>query len=731
MNFIIKGSDYLAAHKGFKLEGRDADLERLTAVLLRDKSSSVILVGPGGVGCTALCMGLQASKNAPDAPFDVVSKRLFWLETDALFSSGTSEQIAENFQRIIDILNRTPESILVIEDARDFIEAARANGCGNFINSLNNAVRHDKTQVIWEARDDDLDVVFRAHSDMRERYTLLDLAEPTRDALRRIVGTCSAELSAHHGIRITDEAIDTAIELTTKYRTRDMGLSRAQPERTMTLLDRALATYRLQAHKQHPDMAALYERLGDAANSPEGKEQIAALQADFDAQQVEVKRLYKNQRDGEAAILALEEEVDATRARERERQEGGADERHEEPASAGRIRSLTAFVGKGGFESAAVQELRNKIASFQKVVDENHARFKSITDGINSKLAVGHREVIEQFSLISGISVSTLTQDERKKLRNLEANLTTFVFGQDDACRRLANAIKIAKVGRKTEGEPVASFLFMGPSGVGKTELAKVLTQLLLDDAAALTRFDMSEYMEKHAVAKLIGAPPGYEGFEAGGILTNLMRKNPKRVLLFDEIEKAHPDVFNLFLQILSDSRLTDNVGRVVSFDDAIIIMTTNIGQAFLLDPNLSDAEAEDAGRIELEKTYRPEFLNRFAGRENIVCFKRLKIESLVRIVRREIAKIGVKYDQSGLVLEMPLDAVSSFCTTTYDPALGARGPTGYIKANLEPVLANLVLEQPDFKGTVVMDYSPEARGFNATLVPTPESPCEEHRSAA
>lgn len=278
------------------------------------------------------------------------------------------------------------------------------------------------------------------------------------------------------------------------------------------------------------------------------------------------------------------------------------------------------------------------------------------------------------------------------------------------------NGIKIARVGRRNNNKPLAAYLFLGPSGVGKTECAKALAGALLDDDAALTRFDMSEYMEKHAVAKMIGAPPGYEGFEVGGILTNLMRKNSYRILLFDEIEKAHPDIFNIMLQVLEDGRLTDNVGRTVSFADAIIIMTTNIGQPHFLDPTLSSDEAEAAAIDDLGNTYRSEFLNRFAGRQNILCFKPLGLDSIARITRREIASLNAVYGEKGIPVEIDDADLMAFCTAQYDPRVGARGLPGFITANLEPVIVNSILENPDHRGTAVIRYNSETGQFDVSL---------------
>ena len=250
----------------------------------------------------------------------------------------------------------------------------------------------------------------------------------------------------------------------------------------------------------------------------------------------------------------------------------------------------------------------------------------------------------------------------------------------------------LLKIGKRNKNKPQAAFMFLGPSGVGKTEIAKALTEIMLNDERALTRFDMSEYMEKHAVAKLIGAPPGYEGFEAGGILTNAMRTNQNRILLFDEIEKAHPDVFNVFLQILSDGRLTDNIGRVVSFSESIIIMTTNIGQKYFLDDKLSAEDVKEFVSEELNSTYRPEFLNRFAGRENIINFKKLELVDIVKIVRRELNNLDNTYRESGIRINMSDEQLYNFCEKKYDPVVGARGLPGYIEANLEPMIVNMIL---------------------------------------
>jgi ATP-dependent Clp protease ATP-binding subunit ClpA len=332
-----------------------------------------------------------------------------------------------------------------------------------------------------------------------------------------------------------------------------------------------------------------------------------------------------------------------------------------------------------------------------------------------ARKTVGVRDVEDVIARIANIPATRASLSDRERLEKLEAELRKTVFGQDAAITSVVRAVKRARAGLGGVDRPIGCFLFTGPTGVGKTELSKQLAKAL---GVPFVRFDMSEYMEKHAVAKLIGAPPGYEGFDAGGILTNSMRKNPRRVCLFDEIEKGHPGVFDVFMQVLSDGRLTDSLGRTVDFSNAYIGFTTNIGQTHFLDTTLSDEQAEALAVEELKKSYRSEFLNRFAGRQNILCYKRLGVGAIEKIVAREIKSINENYGEQGITVNVTPQDVKAFCQAKYDPTSGARGLPGYLQANLEPIIVNSLLEHPERRGVVNFRYDAAAGDFVAAFEP-------------
>ena len=724
-------------YEGFDLVGRDDELTKISGMLMRQKASNVLLVGPGGVGCSALCLGLQASKDDPNTPFDIVNKRFHWLDTDELFASGSHEAINSSFEKLRKVMQRSPDNVLIIEDFKDFVDAARNGGCTNFINALMRDVKSGKFQAIFETDDDDLDVVLKCHSNMYEDFTLMDVQEPVGDALTEIVKQASQKVEAHHKISMSEESIATAIELTSKYRTSDMSLSRAQPERSLNLLDRAMTSYRQRVHANPPAISALEVELKNIETVMQGgtvqgfqgwseseletvkiekTQQLRDLAEDWITKSDSLKSLYKNQREGENLLRELEDNLDTQRAKEEQEQAQREALRASGQApqeAKGSFNRFSANISSSGFDSEEVTEIKMHIKAAHKAIAENAQAFDALAAEINAELELDAQTVMQEFSTISGIPADKLDQDEREKVLNLDASLRSRVFGQEEAVEKLHGAVLISSAGLKDPNKPQGSFLFAGPSGVGKTEIAKALASSLKDDERAMLRFDMSEYMEKHAVAKLIGAPPGYEGFEMGGILTNAVRRNPHSIILFDEIEKAHPDVFNVFLQVLDDARLTDNRGLTVSFADTIIIMTTNLGQKHFLNPDLSYGEAMEALNEDLGETYRPEFLNRFNGRENIVGFNALSLPIIEMIAKRELSKVNKRISSSGhdVTITMSDDTIEALCKDKYDPAVGARGIPGYFQTHLYKEVSKYILMNNGKSAIMDVAYNPETGG--------------------
>lgn len=716
----IASQDFLKMFPNFKLVNRDIDLERISSILCRKKNNSLLITGPRGVGVTSLLVGLQQLKEKDDTSFDILSKQFFVLDVDALFSSGDNEEINKEFQSVIHNLEKTPNSVLVILDAYNFLEGARNSGNMHFINTLNNADRSNTFQVIMEVNDDQLNTVYGMNNRINDFYTLYDVKELSGEKLKEVVKEASKELIEFHGINITDDAIDEAVFLTTKYR-EDFGLGTTQPARTIALLDRALSSYKQSVNKEHPVLAKLRKEINDCTDSVE-KENLTSIYndsfADWMESRLEIQKLAKEQSEAEVLRIKYTEELEKAK----EKQEKG--EAECDAVSKRDVANFKALM-KMGFDSKEVSELKQQIKVINEQLKANKTRYKELIETFNADLALDKDSLIEAFSKISNISALKLNENEIQTVVNLESQLKQEVFGQDDIIKKVANAIKVAKIDTMRDSGPAASFLFLGQSGCGKTWLSKCLAKQLFGEERALIRFDMSEYMEKHAVAKLIGAPPGYEGFECGGILTNTVRKNPVGIYLFDEIEKAHPDVFNIFLQILSDGRLTDNIGRTVDFSEAIIVMTSNIGQKYYLDTSLSDEEAIEKANEELNSTYRSELLNRFNGRENIFHFKRLDMPTIEKIVRREINNLSKAYEEN-MYIQMSDSEIEKFCKDQYDPIKGARGLPGFIKAHLRPKLVDEMLLNNSEKPTFWIRYDKETKDFYFDYILTTDDVCGE-----
>ena len=724
-NFLITGGEKLASRTNFKLVGRTEKFEELCTILTRMEANSVIVSGPSGVGITTLALALQARKADADAPFDIVNKRLFWLDTDGLFGLGDNDAIVKQFKSIFAILDRTPDSVLIVEDTLDLIGALQNSGLMHIVNALTAMVKAKKTQVFLEVREADLTQVLKCHSDFRDHFTLMDLIEPVGAELEEIALHGAKDIEESYGVRIDPAAVKAAIDMSSKDRSRDTGLTAAQPARTRTLLDRGMARYLLRAHSTPPMLAELEAELArlnadgaSAANDEKTaavRAAIARHKAEFAKYQAKIKGYYAAQRDGEKSIAQME-----TLLRDLEEEEK---KRHlDDPAgqaSAGDA-DFDLIARASGYATPEIIKLRGDIARTQAAVDENRVKYKAVTKEINDQLLFTADMVIDEFSRISGIDASKLKQNDAVKLLNLHGSLKRRVFGQDAALEHIDRAVKVWRRGRRTD-KPLP-FLFCGASGVGKTEVAKALAEALFDTDKALNRYDMGEFMEKNDVTKLIGAPPGYDGFAAGGEMTNSVRANPYQVMLWDEVEKAHPDIFNVCLNILDDGRCRDNLGRKVEFGDVVMPMTTNIGADHALrvgsgPGDLTEEEAYELTIRDLKKAFRTEFLNRFDGRENIILFRKLNMDTIEKIVFREISRINAFYTSQSIEVRFPEAELREFCNKTYSPEIGARGLPGRIK-RIEAMIVEKTMTAAACGGTLDIGFDAASRNFTSNWMP-------------
>jgi ATP-dependent Clp protease ATP-binding subunit ClpB len=667
---ILKsGADVLSNRPDFNLIAREKELSDMINILGRRFSHNVLLVGNSGAGCSALCLGLQQAKSNPNTPFDILQKRIWWLDTDGLFSDPDKTQ--EHFDSMMRTISATTDkdTVLVIEGARNFIDAMTSSGHGSFINQIMRNIEQNRFQVILEVRDTELEIVLNSHSSISEQFTILEVAPPSSDDLLKIVSGACAKLYKHHGITIEESAIEQAIELTTTYPGKERSLMRAQPGASLTLLDRALATYKNASHSNPAELAKVKALLESDPGNSDLLAQANTLSSEWDAKRAQMSASCESQASGEQHLVRLEAEL--------------AQLQSEKDPNVSFMMS-----------SREEQELVMQISEAKKIIKQSGDVFEAGTREVNSALSLTADDVFNEFSRLSGIPFDKLNEDESDKLLNLPIELKKKIFGQDHVIDQLSDALLTARTpGLKERGKPDAAFMFCGSSGTGKTALAKALAAILKDDEGAMLRFDMSEYSEKNNVTSLIGAPPGYAGFENGGVLTNAVRKNPNSIILFDEIEKAHPSIFDIFLQVLDDGRLTDTQGRTVSFEHTILIFTTNTGAEHMLNPTLTFKEQVEGTLEALSSEYRAEFLNRFGGRENIVAFKVLPKEVIQFITRCQLDKVNADLADAGVTLELTMDDedIARLCDHLYKPERGARGIDGVFRTNVYPRLARII----------------------------------------
>ncbi len=690
------GRDLTALAKAGKLDpviGRDEEIRRVIQILSRRTKNNPVLVGEPGVGKTAIVEGLAQRIVAGDVPEPLKNKRIVQLDMGALVAGAKYR--GEFEERLKAVLKEVTESegeiILFIDEIHTLVGAGAAEGAMDAANMLKPALARGELHCIGATTIEEYRKYIEKDPALERRFQPVYVDEPSIEEAIAILRGLKEKYEVHHGVRITDSAIVAAVQLSARYIT-----DRYLPDKAIDLIDEAAAKLRIEIDSMPTEIDEIerkikqleIERMAlERETDPRARERLKKLEEQLEElrkKSEEMKAQWNQEREVIQKIRSIKEKIDQLRIEAQQAERQGDLNRVAEIIY-GRIPQL----------EKELKEWNQKLAEIQK----EHKFLKEEVDA---------EDVAEIIAKWTGIPVSKLLESEREKLLKMEERLAQRVVGQDHAIKAIANAVRRARAGLKDPNRPIGSFMFLGPTGVGKTELAKALAEFMFDTEQALIRFDMSEYMEKHAVSKLIGAPPGYVGYEEGGQLTEAVRRKPYSVILFDEIEKAHPDVFNILLQILDDGRLTDSKGRTVNFQNTIIIMTSNIGSQWVQELQYDRREMERRVLEAVRAHFRPEFLNRI---DEIIVFNNLTKEHLKRIVEIQVRYLQNRLEDKHIVIYLTDRAKEWLAQVGYDPVYGARPLKRAIQRYIEDPLAIKLLEGTFQEGDHILVDFDETKG--------------------
>ena len=681
--------------------GRDEEIRRVLQILSRRTKNNPVLIGEPGTGKTAIVEGLAQRILRGDVPENLKNKQLFSLDMGALVAGAKYK--GEFEERLKSVINEVTKSdgniILFIDEIHTLVGAGKGEGAMDAANILKPVLARGELRSIGATTLDEYQKYFEKDKALERRFQTVMVDEPDTASSISILRGLKERYENHHQVRIKDEAIIAAVELSNSYIT-----DRFLPDKAIDLMDEAAAKLRMERDSLPEELDEIERRLKqleierEAIKREKDEAKLAQLNkeiAELKEQETSYKAKWQSEKELVNKIQQNKKEIEQLKF------EADKAEREGDYGKVAEIR-----YGK-------LQSLENEIKSIQEDLKKKQG------DNAMIKEEVTAEDIADVVSRWTGIPVSKMLQSERDKLLHLEDELHKRVIGQDEAIEAVADAVRRSRAGLQDPKRPIGSFIFLGTTGVGKTELAKALAEYLFDDESLMTRIDMSEYQEKHTVSRLIGAPPGYVGYDEGGQLTEAVRRKPYSVVLFDEIEKAHPDVFNILLQVLDDGRLTDNKGRTVNFKNTIIIMTSNLGSSYIQsqfekinDQNHDQVVEETKAEVMnmLKKTIRPEFLNRI---DETIMFQPLNKNEIEQIVRLQINGIKKMLEENGITLQMSDQAVDFIATAGYDPEFGARPVKRAIQRYLLNDLSKKLLSQEvDRTKPIIVERSSEGLIF-------------------